>query len=1087
MIVKRGKISISGLLVLILLSVNTISAQPRYLQLKQFTSEDGLSSSTITCISQDFKGFIWIGTRNGLNRFDGNTFKIYKADNEANAVNTLPDNLVLDICFDVDNRLYVGTMKGLSLYQPQFDNFHNYQSDSNSCLYNVNFQARSVTAAKDGTLYIASTIGVICFNPKQNTYSCYNEENGLCNSVIDKVFLANDNRLWIGTTSGLDVLNIKTGELKHIGKGLDGTDYSSGRFHDIIADQKGVIWASSYTKGLFRVALNDEGEECLQNFKHEPGNSNSISANRLMCIEVDKSNNIWVGAENDGVYCLNPNRNRFKHYLSAKADPFLTKTYSGECLFFDRSDNLWVGTFANGLNLAPKNSGSIVAFNKFKGGDLSNTNNMVNAFYQQNDSLIWVATDGGGINILNKNTGYFRCISTENSDLPTNYILSIDEGKNGEIWMSTWGSGLVCYRPEDNSYTVYDKTNSSIPDNNLFDVCVTDNGALLIATFSSGLAYFEPYKNIWKVYDPGNSKLAVRYINAVKKLDNQTFVIGTNSGVFLFNSKSETITELAEKEQFSGIEKAHVYDVFVESKTSVWAATLSGLVHFNPKTGDNKTFTVKNGLPNNSINGVLKDENGLLWFSTLGGICSYNLSTETIEIYNKHDGLQSNEFRPRSLLSDSNGHLYFGGINGFSIVYPEKLKKNSQAPVVSFTGFEIFNKPVLPNTLHSPLQRIISEEDELRIPASKSVLTFHFGVLDYAGIGKTQHAYKLENFDKDWTYCGTRRQVTYTNLDPGKYVLRVKGANSDGVWNEEGVALTITIIPPWWKTLWFMFLILILFIGIFLFVNHLRIASLEQQKQKLEIAVKQRTKELAEINTTKDKLFAVIAHDLRNPFNVILGYTDVLIEGYKKFDQRMMDQILDNLKTAGDSAFALLENLMNWSRSQRGVIEFLPKQALLCDFIETALLEIEALAIKKNIALINCIESKNANLYIDFNMMLLVFRNLLTNAVKFSNQGGKIYLVEGAVSNNYITLGIKDEGIGIDPERMEFIFQPGKQETTPGTKGEKGSGLGLMLCKEFVEKHSGEIWVESTPGEGAVFWLTLPLYEDYIEKKETPA
>lgn len=1082
MILNWGKIDIAGLALVLVFWAGSVLAQPNYMQVNQFDLDDGLSSSIITCINQDRNGFMWIGTRNGLNRFDGNRFKVYRFSAEEELVNTLPDNLILDLCLGNENQLYVGTSLGLSLFNLETYKFYNFKYDSTSCLYELPIQARSIEVDSAGCVYIGSNNGLYFFNPSENSFKHYNEEDGFDDLTVNGVYLAPDNRLWISTYTGLFVMNPGTNIIRSINVGIHNEDFSNVRFDEIIADRTGTIWVASYSDGLFMVERNNNGEERLKNFVHNPGDPTSISKNRLLSLEVDKDNNLWCGAENDGVFCMTEERKGFKQFLSSKTDPLVTKTYSGECLFIDSGDNLWIGTYANGLNIAPQKSESIISFSRFKGGDLSNTNNMVNAFYELNDSLISVATDGGGINIFNKRTGFFQSLNTTNSNLPNDYILSIIEDDTGNFWLTTWGEGLVYYQVATDQFTVYNKANSPLPDNNLFHVCKGNQSDILIATFNSGFVHFKPEKNEWEIYNSENSALPVNYINVIRRADEESFYIGTNSGLFRYYPNKKEIKECLPGEDLELLHTGHIYDVFVEDRTSVWVGTLTGLGHFNPKTGDNRVFTTNDGLPSNTVNGILKDANGLLWFSTSGGLSSYNESKGHFDNYFKYDGLQSDEFRPRSVLIDCDNNLYFGGINGFSIVFPDKLIKNEQIPEVKFTELEIFNRAVIPNKSGSPLNKVITEIDELRLPISQSVLTFHFSVLDYANPQKNQHAYMLENFDNDWTYCGSRRQVTYTNLDPGKYVLHVKGSNNDGVWNEEGIALKIVIVPPWWRTWWFILILFLFFVGLFWFVNHLRINSLEQQKQKLELAVIKRTKELAEINATKDKLFSVIAHDLRNPFNVILGYTDVLIEGYHKFDKKMMEQILENLKTAGDSAFALLENLMNWSRSQRGIIEFSPKSILLSDFIQSVLLEIDAVSKKKQISIVNEIQDNSIRIFIDYNMFLLIFRNLLTNAIKFSKPGTNIFIKNGGIDDKFITVGIQDLGIGMEPETIRVLFQPGKLQTSAGTKGEKGSGLGLMLCKEFVEKHKGKIWVESSLGKGSVFWITIPLHEKVFEK-----
>jgi len=303
-----------------------------------------------------------------------------------------------------------------------------------------------------------------------------------------------------------------------------------------------------------------------------------------------------------------------------------------------------------------------------------------------------------------------------------------------------------------------------------------------------------------------------------------------------------------------------------------------GLYRLNPSLEKLENYSTENGLPSNVITGLIRDKLGILWISTSGGICRFDYKNKTYTTYNKDDGMQSNEFRPRSIGSDQDGNLYFGGINGFNIIDPAKIERNLIIPKIKLTGMDIFHIPIEPNTPGSPLNKIISETNEIKLKYNQSVLTFHFGVLDYTSPNKNQHAYILENFDSDWTFCGSDREATYTNLDPGEYRLRIKGANNEGIWNDEGISLKIIVTPPWWQTWWFKSLILLSVVLIVAAIFYYRISSLKKQKIILEQRVERRTRELASINTTKDKLFSIIAHDLRNPFNVILSYSDMLYQ-----------------------------------------------------------------------------------------------------------------------------------------------------------------------------------------------------------------
>lgn len=1064
-------------LLLFILFIQIAKAQPQFIQLNQFTSENGLSASNINEITQDNHGFIWIATGDGLNRFDGSTFKVYKKIQGSFDEHSLPDNFVISVDFSEQQGLFLGLNTGLSKYDPTCDGFINYYLDSTSCLFGHSFQVRTIEVSNDGTLFLGTREGLVHFDPEKNTFTKYShnesDSNSLCSNVVNDLKLSTDKRLWIATSLGLDVLNLNDGKITHLVSGTENENFSEVQFYDVIEDKTGTIWAGSDAEGLFRIVNDSSGREILKRYTGDSEHNDLFVKKRLLSLDIDNENTIWVGVENNGLYGFNSERKSFVHYLSEDDDPFTTKTYSVESLFIDDSGNIWIGTYSNGIGIISKNSDAIITYSKFKGGDLRNTNNMVNSFYQTDDHTIWIATDGGGINILNKETGFFTCYNAENSNLPSDYILSILEDRDGTMWFATWGEGLVRFDKTKNSFTKFTTKNSGIAEDNIFQLINGYNNDLLMTTLRSGLSQYSLKENRWKNYNTRNSSINDDFVNVVRKDGNGAYYVGTRTGIMKFQPESGIFSGYDLSGKNGMFNRTHVYDIFVENGSSVWIATLSGLNHLNPETGENKWYTTAEGLPSDVVLGIVKDREGYFWFTTKVGIVRYNQVQDTFITYSKVDGLQSDEFRPRSAMMDHDGNIYLGGVNGFNIIDPARLGSNSKVPKIVLTGLDIMHKPVKPGDPGSPLTKIISETDELKFSYRHSVLTFHFSVLDYVRPQKNKLAYKLENFDEEWVDAGTSRQVTYTNLDPGEYILKVIGANNDGVWNNEGVQLRIEIVPPWWNTLWFKISLIAALIIFLLGVYFMRVTTLNRQKLKLELAVEARTKELAEINATKDKLFTIIAHDLRSPFNVILGYTDLLLQGYEELDKKMINKVLQNLKTAGDSAYSLLDNLLIWSRSQRHLFDFVPQNIEFNQIINKVLAEIGPVSANKNIEIINELKDREVNVWVDENMLTIVLRNLIANAIKFSNENSKIYIVLKTDKNGKNTIGVKDEGVGISAERIESIFILGDNVTTKGTKGESGSGLGLILCKEFIEKHGENIWVESEPGKGSTFWFTV--------------
>jgi signal transduction histidine kinase len=414
-----------------------------------------------------------------------------------------------------------------------------------------------------------------------------------------------------------------------------------------------------------------------------------------------------------------------------------------------------------------------------------------------------------------------------------------------------------------------------------------------------------------------------------------------------------------------------------------------------------------------------------------------------------------------------------GGQNGFNLISPERIPENKNIPEVLITDFHLFNEPAKIGLQGSPLKKQISETRKIILTHKQSVLTFYFSVMDFTAPGKNQYAYMMERFDKDWIYSGNKREATYTNLNPGEYVFRVKGSNNDGVWNNTGTSIHITILPPWWSTWWFRIIAVsaIVFIIVSIFLS--RVRHFKNQKVKLERLVVIKTSELQELNVSKDKFFSIIAHDLKNPFQTIIGFSEMLKEEMKSGDIATSENYVGLINTSAIQTFRLLENLLEWANSQRGKVTFSPVSINLRELVNEEFGVLSDMAKGKNIELKSSFDD-DMTFTADKNMINTILRNLISNAIKFTHKNGKVEL-KAIINNKQVEISVSDNGIGMKNETMAKLFRLEGNLSTRGTENEKGTGLGLFLCKEFVEKHGGRIWVESEEGKGSTFKLLLPL------------
>jgi signal transduction histidine kinase len=503
----------------------------------------------------------------------------------------------------------------------------------------------------------------------------------------------------------------------------------------------------------------------------------------------------------------------------------------------------------------------------------------------------------------------------------------------------------------------------------------------------------------------------------------------------------------------------------------LWIGTTSGLNRYNMTDSVFTLYTMNEGLPSNIIYDIVEDDHHNLWFTTGNGLARYNPASGDIRAYTLEEGVQGMEFNIKATFKGDDGELFFGGMDGFISFFPDSLKDNGYIPPIIITSFEKENRGVR--------SKMSVYTNEIKLTYRDYSFTIEFSALDFTDPSKNQYAFQLEPLSEKWIELGNRRFVHFTNLPPGKYHFRVKGTNNDGFWNEDGTGITILITPPWWKSRYAMvgYLLLIALL-IFLFIKW-RERRLVAEKLMLEKKIEERTEEivrheekLKELNATKDKFFSIMAHDLKGPFSSLYSMSALLSTNYDMLDEPERRTGLSKIQQQGELIFRLIENLLTWSRSQRGGLVFSPVQLNLTKLVEVNVNLHKVGAIQKGIALRSQVE-KDIYAYGDMEMTNAVVRNLISNAVKFT-QAGRSVEVDVLELNEYLQITVKDQGVGISAENMEKLFRIDVKYKTTGTAGETGTGLGLVLCREFVELNGGKIWCESQENVGTAFHFTIP-------------
>ena len=1075
-------------------------AQQLYSRFDHLTTDNGLSSNRIWCIYRDSKDYLWMGTDVGLDKYDSYAVKKYRHDE--NQPLTISSNTILCIYEDREKRLWIGTDNGLNLYDPLKDNFKvfiNISDDKKSL--NSNYIA-SIQEDKSGNLWILTDGN--CMNkwdPETQSFVRFQIEN-INNRLWARAsrMISNDSKgnLWIvSLNSGITRFDPETGQFKKFKD--PAVDLGSNCFKSIYVDKQDKIWITTDGNGFFSFdPLKDKFEQF-----GSKGDGRGTNQKLILDIIPEDDNHLLLAVDMGGINRFNKTTRTFEYFMYSNNNEDGLNNNGIWCFHRDREGILWVGTSGGGINYIRSGRNNFKLF-RHTNNPNSLSYSFTGCFYEDHLGMIWIGTDGGGVDVMDPENGTFTSFKHNPSDpcsISGNVIRSITEDKDHDVWIATWDAGLNRYDRKTKRFYRYmpEKNNpASISGRSVWNIKLDHNDNLWLANYAVGTDLFDKKKGVIKRFrfnaDDPNSISSDQPFLLYEDSDKNMWIC-TEDGLNLYNDKSNSF-------QVFNFPNNQVVSFIRDKNGNLWVGSNSkGMFYCSPDGKIIKTYDMTNGLASNIVQSIVEDNNGDLWIATSNGISHLNPKTQKIRNYSKEDGLQSNQFFQQSFLKTSNGEIYFGGYNGFNSFFPDSLKANDFIPPVYITDFQIFNKPVSHGTPGSQFPIHISEAKEITLNWNQSVFSFSFSAINYNHPEKNLYAYKMEGFEKDWNITNSsRRYVTYTNLDPATYTFRVKASNNDEIWNETGVSLKITILPPWWKTLWFRLITIstITFTLIYIFLS--RVRHLNNQKILLEKLVTNKTAELQEkndrlikqavelnesntlleeqkqhieeLNASKDKFFSIIAHDLKNPFQTIIGFSEMQKEEIKSGDSAGIGEYADLINASAVQTFRLLENLLEWARAQRGEISFNPVPINLNEIISEEFDILSDMAKTKNIDL-NCSIPDNLTIIADNNMIRTILRNLISNAIKFTHKNGKVD-VEVKIENHHTNLSVSDTGIGMSNEIIGKLFKIDANLSTRGTENEKGTGLGLILSKEFVEKHGGKIWVGSEKGKGSVFRFVIP-------------
>ncbi len=1083
------------LLPVLLLLAGKATAQTDTLELpfRALTIEDGLSQGMVNAIVQDRYGFMWFGTKDGLNRYDGYTFTVYRHDPEDTT--SLRDNYVQSVVEDRQGRLWVGTGSGLDLFDREREQFGHLPIGAGSIGHDV------LSIVQDG-----------------------------------------NNDLWVSHDNGVIKLTLTGAE------GTNGLPKCTSKYlldHTcfLSTDSKGNIWVGQLDRGGFRIRPDHAGKDVVDTLHLEqPVGDTREGRSRLdltgLMVVEDTVNQRLFGLHLFGIVELDARSTRARTVLTLEKP---LGHFRGSNAIWDASGRLWAA-LSSGIHVFDPASGRLARAMP-RDRNMTGHTNVEKCAYRDHHGSLWFGTGGYGAirydprgerfhSIASESCGAMQAVrstrvavSTHDSFLQefdprtatwpihipwsakvvhpelrsesrSNRVFVQDE--RGRYWFNH--NGILSYDPVQDVIERHPRDPAAVaafPEETYNESLFLEGDSNLWSGTAHTLCRFDrSTRNYHHIpYPRSQPGEAQPFLHAIHRAQDGVFWLGTSLGLMRYDrtDRSEPwAVYVNDPTDAASLSTDVVYSILPDPTDTdvLWVGTNGGgLNRFSKRTGHVRRYSAKDGLPNDVVYGILADDAGHLWMSTNKGLCRFDPTTGACRNYDASDGLQGDEFNRYAFCKQPDGRMFFGGVNGFNHFDPAQLADDSTASAIRITAIKLINKVVDFRSEGSPLSTPAYLSTGMTIPYSANMITFEFASMEFSAPEEHRYQYKLEGFDPDWIMVGTDRSAVYTNLDPGTYTFRVRGDNRDGIWDTQGITYRLIVLPPWWRTWWAYALYMMTLVGGVLLFIHKRTSGLKRQKELLERTVAERTAELTrqkdeadaqrkraeQSERVKEQFLANMSHEIRTPMNAIMGMGEVLQRGTLLPEQK---PYIDAITTSSEGLLVIVNDILDLSKIEAGRLRLenvpLDPRAVLQQVVDTLRFRAE----EKGLSLTTDIAPDvPAALMGDPTRLHQVLLNLVGNAIKFTEQGHvRVEMTAKQQPSGAVMLrcAIADSGIGIAPERLARVFDEFTQAESDHTRKYGGTGLGLSICKRLVEMQGGTISATSAPGEGSSFLFTIP-------------